>query len=308
MAETRALPIYRPCWNCKRLRADDANDCANCESSAAIAGPRVCLMSDVSRVLHDSRILRNCGIVEISVHNDTGSVREYMEHWEGRTLKAENQIAALTARAEAADLALEEQVIAHRDTAAQLSAAEARYQRESMSVDNVWAALGISTFEQAQGKDIATHVSEIRARLQAAEATAKANREIACEVAERDLWVVGGLESDGSVYASRRWCNVRRLAIKEGRVDHHPWCAFKTGIYPRLDVIADNAKHMLAIQDELKAAEATEQALREKLEALDTYQFEDKHGHRVAGQFVKADDVAEALRAVPAPGNKQETT
>lgn len=41
---------------------------------------------------------------------------------------------------------------------------------ESRIIDNVWGALGISTFEQAQGKDIATHVSEIRLQLVAAEA------------------------------------------------------------------------------------------------------------------------------------------
>lgn len=63
-----------------------------------------------------------------------------------------------------------------RDAADQLATAQdqintwrSRYQSESLIVDNVWGALGISTYEQAQGKHIATLVSELRCRTTAAE-------------------------------------------------------------------------------------------------------------------------------------------
>lgn len=51
----------------------------------------------VKRLKHDSHVLRECGIVEIAVHNDTCSVGEYMKHWEDRALKAE---ASLVERAQ----------------------------------------------------------------------------------------------------------------------------------------------------------------------------------------------------------------
>lgn len=34
-------------------------------------------------------VLHNCGIIEIAVRNKSGSVSDYMTHWEGRALKAE---------------------------------------------------------------------------------------------------------------------------------------------------------------------------------------------------------------------------
>ena len=42
-----------------------------------------------------------------------------------------------------------------------------RYAEETRIVDEVWAALGISTYEQAQGKDIATLVRELKAYVDA---------------------------------------------------------------------------------------------------------------------------------------------
>jgi len=43
----------------------------------------------------DAEILRHSNIVEIAVRNQTGSVGEYMKHWESRALKAEAEVASL---------------------------------------------------------------------------------------------------------------------------------------------------------------------------------------------------------------------
>lgn len=61
---------------------------------------------------------------------------------------------------------------AHRQaTAAQVQEDwHQRYVVESRIVDEVWAALGISTYEQAQGKHIATLVAELRARVESPDA------------------------------------------------------------------------------------------------------------------------------------------
>ena len=40
-------------------------------------------------------ILERRGIIEIAVANKSGSISDYMRHWEGRALRAEAEIAAL---------------------------------------------------------------------------------------------------------------------------------------------------------------------------------------------------------------------
>lgn len=47
------------------------------------------------KLAHDSYILRHAGIVEIAVANESGSVSDYMNHWESRALKAEGESAEL---------------------------------------------------------------------------------------------------------------------------------------------------------------------------------------------------------------------
>lgn len=54
------------------------------------------LVEEVARLKADSDILRKRNIIEIAVANDTGSVSEYMNHWEGRALKAEAEVERLT--------------------------------------------------------------------------------------------------------------------------------------------------------------------------------------------------------------------
>lgn len=51
----------------------------------------------LGRLQSDSDILRRSNIIEIAVANDTGSVSEYMDHWEGRALKAEAETETLRA-------------------------------------------------------------------------------------------------------------------------------------------------------------------------------------------------------------------
>ncbi len=54
------------------------------------------LRQEVETLRADSEVLRHCGIVEIAVRNESGSVSDYMNHWEGRALKAEAQVETLT--------------------------------------------------------------------------------------------------------------------------------------------------------------------------------------------------------------------
>lgn len=49
----------------------------------------------VSERRADSEILRHSNIIEIAVRNQSGSVSDYMKHWEGRALKAEAEAAEL---------------------------------------------------------------------------------------------------------------------------------------------------------------------------------------------------------------------
>jgi hypothetical protein len=55
----------------------------------AEVAPLLTALAEMEAWKRDSDILRRCGIIEIAVANNTGSVSEYMEHWEGRALKAE---------------------------------------------------------------------------------------------------------------------------------------------------------------------------------------------------------------------------
>lgn len=55
---------------------------------------------EVARLKADSEILRHANTIEIAVRNESGSVSEYMNHWEGRTLKAEAEVERLRAEGE----------------------------------------------------------------------------------------------------------------------------------------------------------------------------------------------------------------
>lgn len=52
--------------------------------------------SDLKAAQDDSDMLRHSNIIEIAVRNESGSVAEYMNHWEGRALKAESQVETLS--------------------------------------------------------------------------------------------------------------------------------------------------------------------------------------------------------------------
>jgi hypothetical protein len=100
--------------------------------------------------------------------------------------------------------------------------------------------------------ELETIVATLTRERDALQAIDAENRDIACNLEEWQLWVVSGLRASMSLSAWCRWCGVVREAVKAGRVDHLDWCATKTGIYPRLDVIADMSKHMKELQDEVK--------------------------------------------------------
>lgn len=59
--------------------------CAKCDPE----GVRKHQLAQIDKWRQDSEVLRRSNIVEIAVRNETGSVSEYMNHWEGRALRAE---------------------------------------------------------------------------------------------------------------------------------------------------------------------------------------------------------------------------
>lgn len=67
---------------------------------------------------------------------------------------------------------------AERDEARNdLDLCDQRYNEEYLAVDRVWKALGITTYEEAHGKEISEHVGDLRTRAEAAERERDALRE-----------------------------------------------------------------------------------------------------------------------------------
>jgi len=67
-----------------------------CEHGSLARSCEVCeLQGEVKRLTWELDYLTNAGVIECAARNK--AVSEYMDHWEGRTLKAEAEVARLTA-------------------------------------------------------------------------------------------------------------------------------------------------------------------------------------------------------------------
>lgn len=209
------------------------------------------------------------------------------------------EILALTARAEA-DLSTADTMRVELQD--QLRSAETRYQEESRIVDNVWGALGISTFEMAQGKDIATHVAERSQQLKTTESENVALKATIVNFRNGNDHLVKALsESELRLQAAET------AFVKIGNL-------FKTGgmVDPAFIVGQVTAEH-----EQLQAAEGTVARLRApRFIELASFWARQRH-NEVGGPSSKLYDrhdpdfdtcghhdcklIQEALRAVPAP-------
>lgn len=68
-----------------------------CEEAKKLKAELENRRQQVARLTADADILHNCAIIEIAVANKSGSVSDYMNHWEGRALKAEREVERLRA-------------------------------------------------------------------------------------------------------------------------------------------------------------------------------------------------------------------
>ena len=80
------------------------------EDEAAEAEPKDAATREIERLRRELDMLTTGGIIEVAVRNP--SVSEYMEHWEGRALKAEASLAAIKTAQVAEDERFEADLLA----------------------------------------------------------------------------------------------------------------------------------------------------------------------------------------------------
>lgn len=114
---------------------------------------------------------RSWGIIEVAIRNP--NVAEYMEHWEGRTLKAEAEIARLSSELSACREQVES-LTRERDEAQSLADWHMRANNEHMNA--VWAVLGREPHREG-GENLIGRITELKAHAEAAEARLSACRE-----------------------------------------------------------------------------------------------------------------------------------